>query len=433
MKKQTSPASLRVSCISSDGLVDPGNPLLENVPLVPKLPEAMRALDQRNVDNFPPASREEAVIRKTASAYVSSVDTARALMTVVAQVRSSCLDRDLRMPEYRDYTVAANIFLHERRTRYPTPPSRFGIGPRARPHGIVVAAPVRTGRRCFADTVESVIGRGVQMVRVKAGEGFSEYMQLRCLRIQWPIEGKVSGLAQAFLGAFDAALNTEYANRIRSPLFRESNVVAAIAALGVTSNLGLLIVEKIGTESATTKAAHATWDALAQFTRATGIPVLCLATPGAVVCGLSRLPSSTGALAPHGLIEITRAKKADERCWEQICETQFNATLSVAGVSTMPPWLPSAAHDLTLGYPGLLATVLSNLALHLLSLNEQTVNAEIFHSYGKKALALHEGDLNAVRQIEKGGLYQPSSLVRHGDWLSVRQLSSTHPVPRLLV
>lgn len=429
MKKTSSLANLEID--GSDGLLAPGNPLLENVPLVPKLPAAMRALDQGNVDNFPPTSREEAVIRKAASAYVPSVETARALMTVVAQVRSSCLDRDLRMPDYRNYAIAANSFLHERRSRYPTPPSRFGIGPRARPHGIVVAAPVRTGRRCFADTVESIIGRGFQMVRVAAGDGFSEYIQLRCLRIQWPIEGKVSGLAQAFLGAFDAALNTEYANRIRSPLFRESNIVAALAALGVASNLGLLIVENIGTKSATTKAAHATWDALAQFTRATSIPVLCLATPGAVVCGLSRLPSVTGALAPNGLFEITRSKRADEKRWEQICKTQFNATLSVAGIPTMPPWLPAAAHELTLGYPGLLATALSNLALHLLSLNEKTVNAETFTTYGKKALALHEGNINAVQLIEKGGRYSEHSLVQHGDWLAVRQLSSTHPVPSL--
>ncbi len=189
MKRTSSLENLEID--GSDGLVAPGNPLLENVPLVPKLPAAMRALDQGNVDNFPPTSREEAVIRTAASAYVPSVETARALMAVVAQVRSSCLDRDLRVPDYRNYAIAANIFLHEQRSRYPTPPSRFGIGPRARPHGVVIAAPVRTGRRCFADSVESIIGRGFHMVRVEAGDGFSKYMQLRCLRIQWPIEGKV--------------------------------------------------------------------------------------------------------------------------------------------------------------------------------------------------------------------------------------------------
>ncbi|MHA6858110.1 hypothetical protein ACQUK4_22630, partial [Ralstonia pseudosolanacearum] len=115
MKRTSSLANLEID--GSDGLVAPGNPLLENVPLVPKLPAAMRALDQGNVDNFPPTSREEAVIRTAASAYVPSVETARALMAVVAQVRSSCLDRDLRMPDYRNYAIAANIFLHEQRSR----------------------------------------------------------------------------------------------------------------------------------------------------------------------------------------------------------------------------------------------------------------------------------------------------------------------------
>ncbi|CAJ0811196.1 hypothetical protein LMG18093_01273 [Ralstonia holmesii] len=417
---------------SSDGLVAPGNPLLDNMPAVPKLSQAMRLMDQKATSNYSRSSREETIMRQASNIYVPSANSAGIVSAVVAQVRASYMDRDLRIPDYRDHTIAANLFLHDRPTRNAaTPPSRFGLGPRARPRGIVVAAPVRMGRRRLADIVESVIGRGCVMNRLQTHNGFSEYAQLRSLRVQWPIEGKLSGFAQGFLGAFDTVFNTEYAKRMRSPQFRDSDVVAVITALGVVSNLGLLIVEGIGTETSTSKTAHATWDALAQFTRTTGIPVLCLATPGAVICGLSQLPSVAGALAPQGLFEITRSGRAGEDHWKAVCEAQFDATLRVAGIATMPEWLPAAAYDLTFGYPGLLATALSSIALQLLSLGVKELNADTFHRYGKKALALHEGDVNAVRQIGMGGLYRGSSLARYGDWLGVRQLSSTHPAPLL--
>lgn len=416
----------------SDGLVAPGNPLLENMPEVPKLSQAMRLMDQKATSNYSHPSREEIILRQAADIYVSSAKSAGILSAVVAHVRASYMDRDLRAPAYRDHNIAANKFLHGRRVGHSTPfPSRSGLGPGARPRGIVVAAPVRMGRHRLADIVESVIGRGCVMNRMQTHNGFCEYAQLRSLRVQWPIEGKVSGFAQGFMGAFDSVFNTEYANRIRSPLFRESQVVAAVTALAVVANLGVLIVEGIGTETSTSRTSHATWDALSHFTRTTGIPVLCLATPGAAICGLSQLPSVAGALAPQGLFEMTRSGRADEKHWKAVCEAQFNATLRVAGIASMPEWLTAAAYDLTLGYPGLLATALSSIALQLLSLNVKTFTTDIFLTYGKRALALHEGDLNAVRQIGAGGLYRDSSLVRYGDWLSVRQLSSTHSAPQL--
>lgn len=390
-------------------------------------------MDQQKLDGASASSREERILRRAASVYVPTATHARVLIAVVAQVRSSYLDRDLSTADYRDYAIAAVDFLHARPTRHTaTLPSRFGIAPRARPSGMVVAAPVRMGRRCLADAIESAIGRGPVMTRVRTSTGFAQYLQLRSLRVQWPVEGKISGFAHAFVGAFDAAFNTNYASHIRNPVFRESRVTSAIAALGVASNLGLLIVEGIGVDRSMARASDSTWQALAQFTRATGIPVLCLATPGAAVLGLSKLSSATGTLAPNGVIEITRSRKASEKHWIDICKAQFDATLREAGVAEMPPWFPAVAYDLTLGYPGLLASALTNLALQLLSLGVRKFNAEMFQTYGANALALHEGEISAVRQIDRGGRYTKPSLIRHGDWLSLSQLSSTHLAPELI-
>lgn len=148
--------------------------------------------------------------------------------------------------------------------------------------------------------------------------------------------------------------------------------------------------------------------------------------------GLSKLSSATGTLAPNGVIEITRSRKASEKHWIDICKAQFDATLREAGVAEMPPWFPAVAYDLTLGYPGLLASALTNLALQLLSLGVRKFNAEMFQTYGANALALHEGEISAVRQIDRGGRYTKPSLIRHGDWLSLSQLSSTHLAPELI-
>lgn len=409
---------------------DNDNPLLESVPAMPTLAEAMRLTEVQETQDVTGWSAQELIAHEAANSFVSEATRASVFINAIAQVRSAYRDRDLRDPGYRDYAISANHFLHRSRDkRGRAILCRFSIAPGARPRGIVVASPVGTGRRRLADMVVSALGSEPRVTRVAAATGFTEYLQLPVLRMTWPIDGKLSGFAQGFIGAFDTAFQTEYANNTRTPLFRERDIVPAICALGVASSLGLLIVERINMQDTCNSAADSTWNAVAQFTRTTGTPVLCLATPGATAVSLARLPGVVGDLTRTGLIEITPSRSAREKHWIAVCLAIFDRTMRLAGIASMPSWLPDAAYDLTLGYPGPLARVLTAIAIRVATLQTPAFTPEIFTKYGRQALALDQPHLDAVRAFRGNITYKPSSLIRHGDWLSLSQLKSTHLLP----
>ncbi|WP_232338815.1 MULTISPECIES: hypothetical protein [Burkholderia cepacia complex] len=407
---------------------DDSNPLLASIPSVPCLQEAMAMTEEQYLDvDLTGLSNTEIAARQSASAIITDADRARILINLIGQVRSSYRDRDLRTSDYRNYVHETNTFLHKKRnTQGHEFPSLYGIAPKARARGNIVAMPVRMGRRSFASAIESVIGRGPVVTRVETANGFTEYLQLRTLRMNWPIGGKITGWTQNFIGAFDCAFQTEYAKTTRNPLFRERDSLPAVCALAVVSHLGLLIVERINVEDTRTDAADSTWGAIALFTRMTGIPVLCLPTPGAATLSLSNLSGSVGDLTSAGIVEICPPSKPHDSRWIVICRTQFAATLGVAGIDEMPDWFPGAAYELTLGYPGLLSKVLVGIAQHLISANVRSFDERLFRKYADRILILDQHHIDSIKDIRKGGSYRPSTLIRHGDWLSFGELASTH-------
>lgn len=414
-------------------LRDDSNPLLADVPPVPTLREAMQLTEIVESYEGAPISSGEEITQRVSKVVVTNAARARALMTVLEQVRSSYLDRDLRDQAYVNFTCTANYALHRKRDRrgYELP-LVFGIAPKARPRGILVAAPVRTGRRCLASIVESLFRREAIPIAIRGTHsGDSRYWKVPVIRIQWPIDGKIHGLARNFVGAFDTVMKTDYARRTQSPFFRDRDIIAALSALSIAANLGLLIVERINTLDASTHAAQTTWDGLAQYTRMTGIPVLCLATPGAAVAGLSRLPGALGDLAPTGPIEILPSASCKEKHWTDVCRALYDATVGSILRDFMPDWLPKAAYGLTLGYPGILAKALSHIALELNALKVTAFTAELFDIYGKKALLLDQSHLDAVRIIREGAGFKRATLFRHGDWLSFSHLTSLPLEPEM--
>lgn len=415
---------------SGDVPGDNDNPLLESVPAVPTLLEAMRLTEVQETQDVTGWSAQELIAHQAANSFISDATRASVLVNVISQVRSSYRDRDLRDPRYRDYAISVNHLLHCNRVRREgSIPSRFSVAPRAKPRGIMVASPVGTGRRRLVDMVVSALGSEPRVTRISCATGFTEYFQLPALRMPWPIDGKQPGLGQAFIGAFDAAFHTEYATSTRTPLFRERDVFPSICALAAASSLGLLVVERINVQDTGSYAADSTWNALAQFTRITGIPVLCLPTPGAAAVSLARLPGVAGELTAAGHAEIIPSRSAHEQHWIAVCRAIFDRTIRVAGIDSMPAWFPEAAYDLTLGYPGPLAKALTAIALRMVTLEVHAFTPEILSKYGKQALALQQPHLDAIRIIRGGGTYRPSTLVRHGDWLSLSQLASTHIAP----
>ncbi|WP_434113359.1 hypothetical protein [Paraburkholderia caffeinilytica] len=408
-------------------LPDDSNPLLASVPPVPTLREAMQLTELIDTYEGTPISSGEEITQRVSNVAVTNAARARTVMTVLEQVRSSYLDRDLRDQTYVNFTFTANLALHRKRDRRGYEfPLVFGIAPKARPRGILVAAPLRMGRRSLAMTIESLFRREAIPIRIPGTRsGDSRYLQLPVIRIQWPIDGKIHGLARNFVGAFDTIMGTDYARRSHTPFFRDRDIIPALSALSIAANLGLLIVERINTLDASTRAAETTWDGLAQLTRMTGVPVLCLTTPGAAIAGLSRLPGALGDLAPTGVIEILPSASYKEKHWIDVCRSLYDATVGSIRQDSMPDWLPEAAYELALGYPGVLAKALSYIALELNALKLAAFTTDVFVTYGKKALALDQSHLNAVKRIRMGGgEFTRASLFRYGDWLSFSHLTS---------
>ncbi|SAK98157.1 hypothetical protein AWB78_05623 [Caballeronia calidae] len=409
-----------------------GNPLQQNIRAIPTLQEAM-TLTTRYPNLEPESSTpHEVIVGGAADTFVSNPEVGRAFVSVVSLMWSSYHDRDLRNPEYREYASnAAAFFRTEPKRGRHLVPLRFGIAPHAKARGMILIAPVRMGRRLLADILQSEIGSKPRAVRIPAADRFTDYLQLPCLRMHWPLNGELGGLAQGFFGAFDAAFNTVLADSVRSMRFRERDILPAMCTLGVAANLGLVIVERINVEDATKTGAAATWSAIAQFTRTTGIPVLCLATPGAVALGLRWLPGSRGDLTAAEPVELVPTRSSRDERWVSICRAQFDATLGVLGIGPMPHWLPDAAYLLTLGFPGLLANALRGIALHLATLEATVFNEKIFIKHGKLALLLETPDIDAVKAILAQRNPNPASLIKYSDWLPVAKLRPVISLPEL--
>ncbi|WP_253573722.1 hypothetical protein [Burkholderia multivorans] len=424
--------------IRDGALPDDGNPLLANLPPVPSIQEALHMVAENYLEHdMTGLSAAELVVRQSKHAIVPNSQFARVLVHVIAQARDSYRDRDLRKFDYRRHILSTNNFLHHRPSARAAPyriiPSCAGIAPRAKARGIVVAIPAYMGRTVLCEAIQSFFKRELVSARVTVGEGLAEYPQLRALRVPWPIKGDPGGLITNFISALDSALNTDYLNSTRFPWFRERDGIPAICSLATAVHLGLLIVDRINVENVGSAAADHTWNVIAQFTRTTGIPVICLPTPGAAALSLARLSGSLSDLTSAGVLEISRPLNARNSHWIAICEIQFAATMGVVGIEEMPPWLPEDAYELTQGYPGLLAKILTSIAQHLLIMNVTSFDRKLFDKYGKSALMMDQPHIDAIRTIRgHPGKFRPSSLMRHGDWLSFEELFSTHLMPEPL-
>ncbi|WP_343665049.1 hypothetical protein [Paraburkholderia tropica] len=428
---------------------DNGNPLLANVPLVPSLAETLYWLEEKydSVD-LTGLSPAEIVLRQCAHVHIPRAEEGAALRLSVAMVRDSLRDRDLRFPDYRDYVWASHNLLHRKRgTLGHNFPATYAIAPRAKSRGIVVAMPVRMGRTTFANSVESFmyeyeadpqaspraqnLTRAPVITRVESPHGFAEHMQLKCLRMHWPVDGTPAGFTESFLGAFNNKFQTDYSSTERSPLFRGRYAVPSLCSLAAVSHLGLLIIERVNYENVQSLHADTTWGIVGHFTKLTGIPVLIIITTGAAAYSLSHLPGVIGDLAPAGVIEIRPPKHWRDPHWIAICNSLFDATLGALDMGEMPAWLPQTAFEITWGYPSLLARALRSIALFMLTVNTFTFDESIFRSYATQACVLDSQHLNAIGIIRQKGVANPSRLWRHSDWLTFNELSLAYTVPTL--
>nr|WP_315485362.1 hypothetical protein [uncultured Undibacterium sp.] len=402
------------------------SPCLQNVPDVPTARNAMLEMTQIGRDAPRDLSQYTNTLADLPYAFVPTLEHARILIEVVNQVRESYFSRNLNCPGYRHYTMNASEFLHRNFDRSGHRLNlRTGRAPLAISRGIFVCAQAQMGRQRLAAAIEQFLGLGVQKVRVHVSSNFVDFLQLRSLRICWPSDGRKRSLVKAFVSAFDASMNTSYSGVCRGPLMGGEEDVLAICALATAANLGLLIVERINSTPANFKVAMETWDALGVFTRTTGIPVLCLATPGAALA-LAQQSGSLSDLVPNGVHRIKIPSKGSD-AWKSSCELFFRSSLKTVGIEVMPDWFVDTLWVLSRGRYGVAAKACSYVARNVQMFRKPKMTAEEFLNIANKGLALDIPFLKADELASKGGTFRMSSVKKHGDWLSFENVITTMP------
>jgi hypothetical protein len=405
------------------------NPLLRHIPTVAAAEDAISAAQTSRSRAVAADQGKDPSKQRPADRFIADESRRRIIAAVVEQVRSSYAERDIRDPDYRNFIITANTALHRRQDRRRRAiPLVLGEAPHAKARGILVAAPVRTGRRSLADAIESLFTRRpVTHCFPACHPGFMEFVQLPMIRILWPIDGRVETLARDFIIAVDSALKTDYACKTSTPMFPDRDMPTALRALAITTNLGLLMVERINMADACARRAASVWQALNEFTKMTGIPVLCLATPGATVASLA---NHSDVFSPLARFEILPSARHTDNFWLLICESLYGVTVGTLRRGRMPKWLPRVAFRLTLGYPGLLAKALTSIALMCRALKIADFTQQIFTSYAKQALVLEQCSLSYIALVRARNCRIPPSLRLHGDWLSLQELQSNAPSQR---
>lgn len=402
------------------------SPCLNNIPDVPTESNAMLEMTQFGRDTPRDLSLYTNSLADLPYLFVPTFDHARILIEVVNQVRESYYSRNLNCPTYRHYTMNASEFLHRNFDRSGHRLNlRTGRAPLATSRGIFVCAQAQMGRQRLAAAIEQFLGLGVQQVRVQVSSNFVDFLQLKSLRICWPTDGKKRSLVKAFVSAFDASMNTTYSGVCRGPLMGGEEDVLAICALATAANLGLLIVERINSASANFKVAMETWDALGVFTRTTGIPVLCLATPGAAL-GLAQQSGFLSDLVTNGVHRI-KIPSICSPAWQSSCQLFFRSSLKTVGIDVMPDWFVDTLWVLSRGRYGVAAKACSYVARNIHMLKKLKLTAEVFLEIANKGLALDIPYLKADDLASKGGSFRISSVKKYGDWLSFENVITTMP------
>ncbi len=409
------------------------NPSLEGIPEIPSIATARRVLLSAPMAGDLVGKNGDG----SARLLVPTTDHADILVQVMKHVHASYASRNLNIAANRGYSFSSEESVNDSVNRHIEPiPKKAGKAPDAIARGILVCAPARCGRTRMADAIEAYLQRGFaqtnefggkyEIIALRTPVAPMQFLRIRTLRVSWPASGKLRALVQGFISAFDAALGQgEYSRRTRGPFLREQDMIPAMCALAAGSHLGLLIVERINTRPATTSHSWETWDALGRFTRDTGIPVLCLATPGALT-GLVEQGAAIGSLCTTGVHKIHRMAKGS-KVWKATANAIYKQCFSFVKGGAMPEWFPDVLWDRSLGYAGL-GVMAAKVVGENMQIAQETVLEELkFINDAAAALEIYGPHLQAVKQALQGGTFSNQSLRRYGDWLPLEIVIKTVP------
>ena len=363
-----------------------------------------------------------------ADLQIPTFERARLAYDLVAAVRESAAERDLSSPEFRSKTISAAELINHLTNRHGhTLPAASITVTNAAPRGFFVIVPAGTGQRALRRAIERCFGTEPKSIDLRLPDGGSiRFARLPTLCIPFPANGSLRSFAKAFVARFDGAMQTRFSERARGPLHRgEQDINAAIQAFAIAANLGLLIVEQINTRDAQGGPAAVLWDTLSQFTSATGIPVLCLATPGAAAA-LSEQSGAISALASTSAYHIPPVEP-DSDLWLTLAAYLYERHLSSLLSAEAPEWFSLCLWRATLGHTELAAKVCTHVASVLGKAGTVELSEKAFLKHADDALILERPHLNAVERLQRGGRFTATSIRRHGDWLPLRAVMRSVP------
>lgn len=359
---------------------------------------------------------------------IPTFEHARLAVELFAAALESAAERNLNSEEFRRKTISAARYINHVTDRHghaleSAPITIDSAG--ARGHFVIV--PAGMSQQALLKAVQRVFGRDRELIEIAVPQGgVIQYTRLPSLTVPFPGNGAPRSFGRLFLRYFDDAMKLTHSARRLGPFHRgEEEVGPALQAYAIAANLGVLIVEQINTRNASTKLAKDLWAILARFTEDTGIPVVCLATPGAAAA-LSEQSTAAAFLAGKTWYNIASAQR-DSAQWSLTCEYLYSAHLTGCMGSGAPEWFADAMWRVTCG----LSELAVKVCAHIVSVSREEDFArpgeDEFLKLARDGLILEWPHLQAIRRLNEGGSFTSASIRRHGDWLPVAPMMQSVP------
>ncbi|MFM0137854.1 hypothetical protein [Caballeronia grimmiae] len=365
-----------------------------------------------------PERLRDGMLQSDATANFATEEQARLVQVVLSAIYYSTLERNPADFAFQNLLLAASNVLADTEDahgrRIPTLPVSV---PNAGARGFFVSIPAEMGQHTLVRAIEDIVGKGVAAFQVTTPSGMPiRVNRLKSLTVPFPSNASPKRFVNTLLHELDDAIGTGYANDATGPFHRNSSDCAiALSAMGIQQNLGLLIVPFITAGAMAQSASGVLLGELSQFATLTGIPVLCLGSPGAAAA-LHEHGSSAAALYSMGGTSIP-AFRVDEPQWRLWAEYLWDTYFEPVFTHGIPDWFTENLWSHTLGHTDA-ATKLSRYVFSLrTTIPAGPLSQELLSELAEKALVLLRAPLNALRLTRQTSRASRAGVRRFADWL----------------
>ncbi|WP_322104844.1 hypothetical protein [Paraburkholderia sp. J41] len=289
----------------------------------------------------------------------------------------------------------------------------------AGPRGMFVSIPSAMGMHSFVAAVEDFVGTGSASFDVDTPTGQPiRVNRLKSLTVEFPPNGSPRRFVKTLLRKLDGVVITGFADEVRGAFHRNPEDCAhSLAALGIQQNLGVLLITGITAKAMAQSGAPLVLMELGQFATLTGIPVVCVGTPGAAA-SLVELGVSAASLYSHGACIIEPFGKEDPH-WELYSEYTWQNYFADAFGAARPDWFVREMFTHCAGHTDLLF----KLGRHVRDMDKgqwgNALTPEALNGFARKALVMECKALALVAMVKQKAKVSRVTAMRFADWLPI--------------